>query len=163
MNMGYRSEELYGEGYRSAREVIAHEIFQLGNTDILDTLSSTIFKGSEYGKELQRISADMTSCTESEFLDEAFKCDSVAQEFVDEMLDRIKDSTGEDVRYVLWLCNDPKEIIHAYQLPGDVLIEFDKYDEGNIILSDIKDEGKLYGYETLPQKICTVDKDCNEI
>ena len=36
MNMGYRSEELYGEGYRSAREVIAHEIFQLGNTDILD-------------------------------------------------------------------------------------------------------------------------------
>ena len=46
-NIGIRTEQLFGEGYRNVAEVMAHEVFILGNTDILDTLSSTIFKGTK--------------------------------------------------------------------------------------------------------------------
>lgn len=44
---GYRTEQLYGEGYRDAAEIMAHEVFELGNTDILDTLSETIWCSSK--------------------------------------------------------------------------------------------------------------------
>ena len=31
--IGYRTEELFGEGYRDAASVMAHETFYLSNTD----------------------------------------------------------------------------------------------------------------------------------
>ena len=36
--IGYRSEVAYGEGYRDAREVIRHEVQELGNEDVLTEL-----------------------------------------------------------------------------------------------------------------------------
>lgn len=35
--IGYRSEGLYGEGYRDLRAVVEHEVEELGNEDILET------------------------------------------------------------------------------------------------------------------------------
>jgi len=37
--IGYRTEQLYGEGYRGLFEVLNHEVFELGNTDILSYLN----------------------------------------------------------------------------------------------------------------------------
>lgn len=37
--IGYRWEGLYGGGYRDLKGVVKHEIEQLGNEDILDTLN----------------------------------------------------------------------------------------------------------------------------
>ena len=39
----YRTETAYGEGYRDAIEVMTYETYELGNTDILKTLSSEFF------------------------------------------------------------------------------------------------------------------------
>lgn len=36
--VGYRSEEVYGEGYREIEAVVKHEIEELGNEDIINTL-----------------------------------------------------------------------------------------------------------------------------
>lgn len=36
---GYRTESLYGEGKRDLREVVNHEVTDLGNTDIIDYLT----------------------------------------------------------------------------------------------------------------------------
>lgn len=44
--MKYRSEILWGEGYRDAPSVMAHETFSLENTDIVSTLAETILKNS---------------------------------------------------------------------------------------------------------------------
>ena len=40
--MKYRSEVPFGDGIRNAANIMAHECFELGNTDIFDTLSATI-------------------------------------------------------------------------------------------------------------------------
>ena len=39
--IGFRSEEVFGDGYRDAASVMAHEVFELGNSDILETLTSS--------------------------------------------------------------------------------------------------------------------------
>ena len=38
--IGYRSEAVYGDGYRNIDEVIDHEINELDNDDIIDTLKN---------------------------------------------------------------------------------------------------------------------------
>jgi len=42
---GYRSEGLYGEGYRDLRAVVEHEVEDLGNEDILDTHGFSSMQG----------------------------------------------------------------------------------------------------------------------
>ena len=51
----FRTEYAYGEGYRKAANVMAHETFELRNTDILETLSSTILKGRPICEKLNRL------------------------------------------------------------------------------------------------------------
>lgn len=47
--MDYRFEQLYGENFRNPIEVMYHEVFELENDDILNTLSNTIFKDTLIG------------------------------------------------------------------------------------------------------------------
>ena len=63
--MKYRSEVFYGEGYRNAAEVMAHEVFQMNNTDILHTLSNTILKGTPIGKALDILEEEINNDCES--------------------------------------------------------------------------------------------------
>ena len=59
--MKYRSEIFYGEGYRSSAEVMAHEVFEYGNTDILQTLASTILKNSPMREKLEIIEEELNN------------------------------------------------------------------------------------------------------
>lgn len=158
--IGYRTEDLYGEGYRDAAAVMAHETFELENDDIPETLSTTILKGTEIGEKLANIVKAKENPSEmdpeiEEFLDAAFEDDEIGINFYKEVLEEIKKVTGKDIKYVLWLCDSIKDIKDEYEWE-DMDIElnnFDEYETSDVILSDMGTAGKLYGYETEPSPI----------
>lgn len=154
--IGYRTEQLYGEGYRDAAAVMAHEVFELQNTDILDTISDTIFKNTETGAKLKHLS-DVINCKTNDddldtFCDEAFEDETIGMAYFTDILDELKNITGKDIKYVLWLCDSIADIKREYESENiDVkLTVFDTYETSDIILSDLGTGGKLYGYEHEP-------------
>ena len=153
--LGYRTEQLYGEGYRDAAAIMAHEVFELTNTDILDTLSETLFKDTALGAELKLLSDVVSGEEDDDFLDEAFENEEVGIEYFNKILDEIKKVTGKEIRYALWLCDSIEDIKNEYECDEiDVkLTLFDAYETSDIILSDIGTEGKLFGYEEMPQPV----------
>ena len=74
-------------------------------------------------------------------------------EFFKDVLAEIKQITGKDVRYCLWLC-DAKEDLQEYDLHNELTDDdIDVYEESDIVLSDTGTSGKLYGYETMPEPV----------
>ena len=157
----YRTERLWGEGYRVAPEVMAFEVFGLGNTDILETLMDTILKGTPMADELQQLEYAIneedvpSNPTLSKFLamwdkyDEDEEDDAIA--FFQTVLDAIKEKTGKDIKYCLWLCDTKEDIIQEYDMNNELDDNsFDAYEDSDIILSDLGSGGKLYGYEEYP-------------
>ena len=160
--VGYRSDDLFGDGYRDAVDVIAHEIFELWNADILDTLADGVLKDLNIAEDMMRLSNDMQFSKTAYFADIFEEKDkSIAEEkekaFVRKILDAVKEKTGKDVKYVLWLSDSVDDVIAEYEL-NDSITEFDEYPTANgVVLSDIGRGGKLFGYEALPNVIRTVD------
>ena len=154
--IGYRTEELFGEGYRDAASVMAHETFYLSNTDILDTLSQTLFQNTEYSKELKHMS-DVINCEIDDekieqFLDDAFDDEELGINYFNNVLKEIKKITRKDIKYVLWLCDSIEDIKQEYEI-NEPFISFNIYEKSDIVLSDLGVAGKLYGYENKPISI----------
>lgn len=163
--MKYRTEKLWGEGYRDAAKVMAHETFELENTDIAETLVSTMLAGTTAGEKLLILIEELKN---GEIVDgdngllldiiENYHDDNnyekMAVKFYDEVLDAIAEVTGKKVKYVLWLCDSPEDIINEYDMNHELDDScFDAYEESDIILSDLGLGGKLYGYEEYPYAI----------
>lgn len=114
--VGYRSDSIFGDGYRDAVDVIAHEIFELWNADILDTLADGVLKDLNIAEDMMRLSNDMQFSKTAYFAD-IFeeKNKSIAEEkekaFVRRILDAVKEKTGKDVKYVLWLSDSVDDVI----------------------------------------------------
>lgn len=134
--IGFRSEDVFGEGYRYAPRVMAHEVFELENSDIIDTLSSNLMRGSKILKEAHNITDE-----ESGVL------------FFKEVLKELSKITGREVKYCLWLCDKPEDVFKEYGASKDSIKVYLKSD---IVLSDLGNEGKLYGYEELPKPLADV-------
>lgn len=156
MYMKYRTEELFGEGYRDAAKVIAHEIFNLQNSDIPERLSKGILKDTPAGEKLKTLCSVMDGNESNEemedLLDEAFADEQTGIAFAETILAAIKETTGKDIRYVLWLCDSIEDILYEYENENidQKLTSFDAYAESDIVLSNIGRGGKLYGYEENP-------------
>lgn len=160
----YRTECLWGEGYRVAPEVIAFEVFSLGNTDILSTLANTILKGTTIEKDLlllEHIVSENSSIENNVdnstliFLDMWDKYEKDDDEdailFFKKVLDFIKIKIGKDIKYCLWLCDTKEDIIKEYDMNHELdEHSFEAYEDSDIILSDLGSGGKLYGYEEFP-------------
>lgn len=161
--VGYRSDSIFGDGYRDAVDVIAHEIFELWNADILDTLADGVLKDLNIAEDMMRLSNDMQFSKTAYFADIFEEKDkSIAEEkekaFVRKILDAVKEKTGKDVKYVLWLSDSVDDVIAEYEL-NDSITEFDEYSTADsVVLSDIGKGGKLFGYEKLPAEIRIVDR-----
>ena len=156
--IGYRTEQLYGEGFRDAASVMAHEVFELQNTDILDTLSETILKNNRWGEELRCMSGCMRDEIDDgwmeNYLNQVYDDDKKGVEFFNFILSAIKEETGKDIKYALWLCDSIYDIVTNYDHDDlSTLNEFDIYETSDIVLSNIGCAGKLYGYEDLPVKL----------
>lgn len=161
--VGYRSDGIFGDGYRDAVDVMAHEIFELWNADILDTLADGVLKDTDIAEDLKHLSYDIGSPKAVYFADilEEENRD-IAEEkgkaFARKILDTMKEKTGKDIKYVLWLSDSVDDVISEYEL-NEPITEFDEYSTANgVVLSDIDKGGKLFGYEELPAAIRTVDR-----
>lgn len=166
--VGYRSDGIFNDGYRNAVDVMTHEIFELWNADILDTLADSILKDTDIVEDVIHLSDDLQFSKTSYFADIFEEKDkSVAEEkkraFVRRILDTVKEKTGKDIKYVLWLSDSVDDVIAEYEL-NDPITEFDEYPTANsIVLSDIGKGGKLFGYEKLPVEIRIVDRQTKTI
>ena len=161
--VGYRSNDIFGDGYRDAVDVMAHEIFNLWNSDILDTLADGVLKDMDIAEHLKLLSFDISSPKAvyfTDILEEEDKsvAENKAKTFVREILDAVKEKTGKDIKYVLWLSDSVDDVITEYEL-NDSITEFDENSNADsVVLSDIGKGGKLFGYEKLPAAIRTVNR-----
>ena len=162
-SVGYRSDSIFGDGYRDAIDVMAHEIFELRNTDILDTLTDGVLKDMDIAENLKHLSYDISSPKAVYFADILEEEDeSIAEEksraFIRSILDAVKEKTGKNIKYVLWLSDSVDDVITEYEL-NEPITEFDEYSTADsVVLSDIGKGGKLFGYEKLPAAIRTVNR-----
>lgn len=166
--VGYRSDSIFGDGYRDAVDVMAHEIFELQNADILDTLADGVLKDMDIAENLKHLSYDIgapravyfADILEEEYTDIA---EGKAKAFVREILDAVREKTGKDIKYVLWLSGSVDDVITEYEL-NEPITEFDEYSTADsVVLSDIGKGGKLFGYEKLPAEIRIVDRQMKTI
>lgn len=161
--VGYRSDSIFGDGYRDAVDVMAHEIFNLWNSDILDTLADGVLKDMDIAEHLKRLSYDISSPKAVYFTDILEEEDQSIAEgkirvFIRSILDAVKEKTGKDIKYALWLSDSVDDVITEYEL-NDSITEFDEYSTADsVVLSDIGKGGKLFGYEKLPAAIRTVNR-----
>lgn len=166
--VGYRSDDLFGDGYRDAVDVMAHEIFELQNADILDTLADGILKDTDIAEDLKHLSYDIGAPRAVYFADileeeDTDTAEEKAKAFVREILDAVREKTGKDIKYVLWLSDSVDDVITEYEL-NESITEFDEYSTADsVVLSDIGKGGKLFGYEKLPAEIRIVDRQMKTI
>lgn len=166
--VGYRSDDLFGDGYRDAVDVMAHEIFELQNADILDTLADGVLKDMDIAENLKHLSYDIGAPRAVYFADileeeDADTAEEKAKAFVREILDAVREKTGKDIKYVLWLSGSVGDVITEYEL-NEAITEFDEYSTADsVVLSDIGKGGKLFGYEKLPVEIRIVDRQTKTI
>lgn len=159
--MGWRTEQLYGEGYTNPCEVMAHEVFELENADILVTLGDGILKGTPIGDKLLYLANVIDEKIEDEeveeFLYDAFGNEKIGQSFFEKVVGEIEKITGKKLESTLWLCNSIEDILSEYKpFDGEILDTFDEYENGFVVLFDMGKAGKLYGYEEKPAPINTV-------
>lgn len=131
--IGFRSEEVFGEGYRDAASVMAHEVFELGNSDILETLTSSFLKGNEVFRKLHNVKDEDSGVL-----------------FFKEVLEELSKVCGKEIKFCIWLCDQPEDVVNEYNVNLDSL---DVYIKSDVILSDLGTEGKLYGYEEMPKPL----------
>lgn len=165
---GYRSDGIFNDGYRNVVDVMIHEIFCLWNTDILYTLADSILKDTDIAEDMVHLANDLQSPRALYFADileeeNKFAAEDKAKTFVRKILDAVKEKTGKNIKYVLWLSDSVDDIISTYE-PNDSVTEFDEYSTANgVVLSDLGKGGKLFGYEEMPAAIRTVDRDMNTV
>lgn len=160
--VGYRSDGIFGDGYRDAVDVMAYEIFELWNVDILYTLVNGILKDADIAEDLKHLPYTVYF---ADILEEENKsvAEDKAKTFVREILDAVKEKTGKDIKYVLWLSDSVDDVTSEYEI-NDSITEFDEYSTANsVVLSDLGKGGKLFGYEELPAAIRTVDRQMKTI
>lgn len=166
--VGYRSDGIFGDGYRNVVDVMIHEIFELWNADILYTLADSILKDTDIAEDMVHLANDLQSPKALYFADileeeNKFAAEDKAKTFVRKILDAVKEKTGKNIKYVLWLSDSVDDVISEYEL-NDSITEFDEYPTANgVVLSDLGKGGKLFGYEELPAAIRTVDRQMKTI
>ena len=147
----YRTETAYGEGYRDAVEVMTYETYELGNTDILKTLSSDFLT---HNQALQNQCNNLIEeLEENGYVDDFSEKDW--NQFFETALQEIEKITGYKIHYVLGLADkeavlDPEE---GYGQHIESEQDIDAYKVGQIVLSNLSYDGTLYGYTEYPEPL----------
>lgn len=139
----FRTESFSGSGARRAEQVMAYEIYELGNTDILEWLLSQdgVLVSPNLRSEIEDIVRELE--------EEGYICDwtiNDAEDFAERILDEIASTTGVSVIYALWLA--AADVVASYY--GGSPSDIEEYPPGNIVLSDLGADGILYGYRDDP-------------
>ena len=139
----YRTEKCYGSGIRDVYKVIAYEVLTLCNSDILDTIAQIPYISAQTRETLQSLSDE---------LDREGYIEDIPEEtfypVIKAVLDEIKSNTGYSIKYALWLAEyDAVKTLYNDGEDDGIIA----YEPGPIILSDLGYDGKLFGYEKIPE------------
>lgn len=142
MLIGYRTEVFSGSNIRDLETVVGFEMDYLKNTDIPYYIINQYRKLKEY---------------EWMFDDDSFYYNNdgileCMQDLIQDIVDFVKTTLKTDNVSVVWLANNPKDVVNNYTLNKIDNIVIDRYViEGKemqdyMVISDIGDEGKLIAY-----------------
>lgn len=149
----YRTESFSGSGERDAVKVMAFELFELLNTDILETLSAGILKDHPIKSEIRDMIELIEGWQDGEPAEALPDADSEeAQAFCQRLLDAVEEKTGVKVRYVLWLTTK-KQIAAYYGKDMADEMDYSAYEIGPIVISDLQNGDILYGYPECPEPL----------
>lgn len=148
-NIMYRSESFSGSGVYEVKKVIEFEICILGNTDILDYClehyNLTPMLKESLSELMNFIEKDNVII---EDLDDPTKIDYTYY-LIDRLVDEISMLVGHSIKYAIWLA-DLDTVREIYSDSDD---DIEAYEISDVVLSDLGEDGKLFGYETFPQSM----------
>jgi len=137
--LGYRTETAYGSGVRDLREILDFEIIELGNVDI----PATIVKNFPMKNNFERMLLN-------HFVEEPETYSRKQKYDIVKLCQWIILRKYPKAKYALWLAD--KDAVKTYY--GGTEEDIDEYEtEYDIPISDLGNEGKLYLYSEIPEKI----------
>lgn len=95
----YRSDSVFGEGIREPAKVVAHEFFELGNTDIPEYILKHYDVSEECRKEWEALIDEMD---ENAYVEDVSETDKLA--YADRLIQELSKSVHKEINYVLWAC-----------------------------------------------------------
>ena len=141
----YRSEDSSGSGVRDIIEVMVFEIYELGNTDILEYVSEHYLSDDtkqDIDKVINAIE-DGDELSEDDIID---LCENIVNE--------INKKTKHNLKFALWLADkDVVKDMYAYDE-----LNIDAYYTSDIILSDLGYDGILFAYDIEPEPINNINE-----
>ncbi len=148
----FRNPDYAGDGEADPVKVMLFEIMELGNTDILDTLlESDLIKNSDIIERMKSASEYIEENGGPGYYDEDDYTDDdrAIKELIKSIPDEIARTTGKTINFVLWLASK-SDVETQYDGTGDNILE---YPTSDIILSNLGNDGALFGYETRPKPV----------
>lgn len=138
--IGFRTESYSGSLVRDLSEIIMFEMAELRNDDIpVYVLAHFTLSGGVRQDLIDTLR--LRDNGEYPFLVDR----SSLEDLIDNMLSDIRNETGKDIRYGLWLAS--KDGVKRYLCGGGTV---DRYPLSEVILSDLGPDGRLYAFDSLP-------------
>ena len=141
----YRTESYSGSLVRNIRDIIEYEMAELRNTDIPRYVLGRYALSDGLRKDLEDILALEPT---GEYPFTGGRGDLL--DTIDALLKEVGELTGTPVRYGLWLAS--YESVRLRYCPSGSR-DIDGYPTSDAILSDLGEDGILFGYADLPKKI----------
>lgn len=146
----FRNDTCYGAGVVDLFDIIYYEVTELGNTDIIDyCLSHYNLSDSTKSKLLAIEDAvdgyNLANDDENPAYDEFL----LVKDGITSLLEEMSVMAGKCLKYGLWLA-DKDKVIELYDGNDSNISE---YEVSDVILSELIDDGTLFGYEFPPNPI----------
>lgn len=142
----YRSEDSYGSGVRDIIQVMTYEIYELGNTDILEYVCEHYLTG-----ETKNVVTHLIYTIEN---GEAELSENDIEDLCENIIDEINKKTNHNLKYALWLAD--KNVVE--DMYADDELNIDAYYISDIILADLGYDGILFAYDEEPEPIETINE-----
>ena len=143
---GYRDNGAFGEGYTETLDVCMHEIFELGNLDILD------FLYNNYSELFNKEEISLLESTKDESYFWEFYGETLDAEHRQiQMVSQILSKVIQDKNFCIWLCSSKDDVYDCYiepfnSYPKEKMDDYiEKYEipDDVVVLSDLEKEGCL--------------------
>ena len=149
MDTGFRNNSAFGDGIIEADDIIAYEIFELGNTDILKyVLENYKPQNSDDMFLITDMKSYIKELEENGCVDDLYMSEKTA--FAKKIAEYVGRQSGVDVKYALWLCDSKDDVLKNYGCDWDTEDDISEYPKTSAIFSYLGSEGGLYGYNVDP-------------
>lgn len=142
MTIMYRTESYSGSYERRFNHVLRFEVFELGNSHILDELlQNRMVSSQDLTIQMKTIIRELD---ENGYVDDMPENDQM--NFIDRLRNDISTLAHKDIQYALWLADRDriKELYHGTDS------DIEGYETSDIIISNLGGDGILFGYEFEP-------------